>query len=344
MIEYILKTLFFRIGYDTIKRFLSTENSNLNDKMRNSVNCAIEKFKDKHKFNYGSVNDNFLASQSNFDKFIESIDFDTPKLTSDRINRNGFGDTPNVPLDALEDFFNLLKEEIKKDGELHILISIKDLKENFNDLVENYASKTLLNTETIIEKLEAFKTFQERVEKFIVNPELKGISKDYLEGNDIRVGTVEPITDEEVIIKMGEQIITKVNELIEKNELEAALKILEGLISASDFNNINAELRINILATKGAVFIRSLDKENAGKIFEELQKFNISNKRKWNYIFKYGTICSSDQLITEALEELKKLGVSKDELTIKKTSYYLARGKTDDIIALLEEGGVEEND
>ena len=76
MIEYIIKSLLTKIGYDSVKKLISTEDAPLNDKMRNAINNAIEKFRIKYENQYGAVSDNFLASQSNFDKFIESIDFD----------------------------------------------------------------------------------------------------------------------------------------------------------------------------------------------------------------------------------------------------------------------------
>lgn len=201
--------------------------------------------------------------------------------------------------------------------------------------------KTFNNTTEIKAEVTEVKTL---LQNFIEKQDRIGIDKELNQRRNLSVDTVEPITDEEVIIKMGEQIITRVNELIDKNELESALSILDGLINSTDFNKLNEDLRIGILVTKGSVFIKLLDVDKAKEIFNELGKVKTNNRHKWNYIFKFGTITSDEQIVNKALDELNKLGLSDDEIKIKQSSYFLAIGKTDDIISLLEEDGGEGND
>jgi len=158
------------------------------------------------------------------------------------------------------------------------------------------------------------------------------------------INTVDPLLDDEVIIKMGEQLITKINELIENNELESAESILSGVTSASNFNNLNDDLRVGILSTKGSIFIKLFDKPKAKEIYEELGKISCNNKRKWNYFFKYGIIMANKELVDQALGELETLGLSTEEIMIKKSSYFLSRGEVDEVIQILEEDKKEPND
>ena len=208
--------------------------------------------------------------------------------------------------------------------------------------------QTLSNTETIINKIDnqelAIKKMTDLIEKVFDKPELAAIRKEIIEGKEIGIDAIEPITDDEVIIKMGEQVISKVNELIEKNEFNAALSILDGLVSSSNFNDLNEDLRIGVLATKGLVYIKLFDREKARGIFDDLEKFKTNNKRKWNYAFKFGIIINDEFIVNKALVELEKLGLSEDELTVKKSSYLLALGKTNEIISLLADDIGEVND
>jgi|SRR3989304_7701702 len=211
--------------------------------------------------------------------------------------------------------------------------------------------ETFDNTITIINKVDAHSTELKDVKamvasltEMIAKQGSIGTSKTFTEGSDMGINTVDPLLDDEVIIKMGEQLITKINELIENNELESAESILSGVTSASNFNNLNDDLRVGILSTKGSIFIKLFDKPKAKEIYEELGKISCNNKRKWNYFFKYGIIMANKELVDQALGELETLGLSTEEIMIKKSSYFLSRGEVDEVIQILEEDKKEPND
>lgn len=196
-----------------------------------------------------------------------------------------------------------------------------------------YSEKTLVNSEIIKNEQKKQSEQLDDIQKMMRSLNSK-LGEDTTSLEVIRSNINEQY-DDEVLVKIGEQVIPRVNELIEQNEFNLAHSILDGIISTKGFNELPDELRIGILATKGNIYIKQLDKQNAKPIYHQLNNIVLENKRKWNFIFSYGTLLGSEDLVEEALEKLKRLGLSDKEIKIKKSTFLLASGKAEDIIKLL---------
>ncbi|MFZ1517696.1 MAG: hypothetical protein WAU11_02920 [Ignavibacteriaceae bacterium] len=154
MLEKILLSILSKLGFELVKKLFSNQDPSLNDKMRKAINNSIEKFKEKYSTStYGDVNNNFLASQQNFDKFLESIDYDMPSLSKSDLNPTSFDGTSSVPEEVVEDFITIINQEIKNYPELHILKAEKAILEELKEV------KSLLQREPINPKFVNHKTY-----------------------------------------------------------------------------------------------------------------------------------------------------------------------------------------
>lgn len=135
MLEKILYSILSKLGFEIVKKLFSNQNPSLNDKMRKAIYNSIEKFKGKYSTStYGDINNNFLASQQNFDKFLESIEYDKPSLSIIDLNPTSFNGTASVPEEVVEDFITIFNQEIKNFPELHILKAEKVILEEIREV------------------------------------------------------------------------------------------------------------------------------------------------------------------------------------------------------------------
>jgi hypothetical protein len=288
-------------------------------KMRMVINSAVSIFSEKFGDKYGQIDDNFLSRQDNFEILLDQLRVDKDFITKEKILNDNAATLRDAPSEAVEKFIELLYEEISRDPELNLLFTIK---EGTQETI-----KTIKESEKNI--IDALKQLIEK------KSELESLTN--YEGKALGRTNTTFINTDDIILKMEEEVLKKIDALIEKNDLIPALKVVDDFTSTRDFDKMNDEFKTNILSAKGRIHIKFANKDDAHLILEGLEKINFSNHRRWNFLFNYSLLTSDEVLAQKSIDELIKLGLTNSEATIKLSTFELSRGNLDKVIEMLEE-------
>lgn len=251
-------------------------------------------------------------------------------------------------------------QDTERDGKLKSVLfennkELSRVVERFKILLVNNGGQEILtlfsinifeNTEIIKDDTREIKEVVKKIEQMLKQSSNQGNqSVRTLVDNNLSIVNSDQdlIKDDEIILKLGEELISKINDLIENNELDSALEILNGLINMKDFQTLDAKIRCSILSSKGRVFIKRFDKNEASLIKDKLEMIDIDTKSKWNFIFRFGVFTQNESLVNNSLDKLQELGVEQKEINIKRSSYYVAVGNYDMVKSILEEENQDEH-
>lgn len=211
------------------------------------------------------------------------------------------------------------------------------------EILALFSINTFENTEIIKYDVRELKEVVKQMQETLLNQGNQ--STKTLVDNDFNIANSDQdlIKDDEIIFKLGEELISKVDDLIENNELDSVLEILNGLINMKNFKTLDAKMRCGILSSKGRVFIKRFDKNEASLIKDQLEMINIDTKSKWNFIFRYAVFTQNESLVNDSLDKLQELGIEQEEIAVKKTSYYIAVGNYEMVKSILEEENQNEH-
>jgi hypothetical protein len=335
IISLILKPFLIKEGAAFLKDVFLEKDSKLAIKMRAAIVAAIDKFHKKYHDQFGELNNNFLASEQNFQSFLKQINTTNPLFEPDDILDLSLNEKVVVPKEIVIEFQDILLGEICKDTDLNILFTIKNSGRSIISKIDNDTEKIL--TAITSKTNESNEKTLDLIKKLFQQMEDRGsITINKISDQTSLIQETIPINDE-IIVKMGEEILVKIDSLVNQNEFEPASKIIEGIIATINFEKMGEEFRNNLFATSGIIYVKSGDRNNAELILEQLNKINFSNKRRWNYVFQYATLVQDRLLANKALDELVKFGLTNEERIVKQSTLDLVIGDLDAIINSLGE-------
>jgi tetratricopeptide (TPR) repeat protein len=193
----------------------------------------------------------------------------------------------NMNTIQLQSKFNLIKAELKKDkievekwDKIQISRILKEYPKIVNDFFgkewvrlfngveiiserpQNTELREEQNNEMLAKMDEMHRTMQEMAE-MQKNQTTKIISHD---GAQLQSSE----STEDLIIKMGNNIILEIDELLKANDFESALRILDSVINTELFINLKEEFKAKVLFKKSEVFNKTNDFSNSSKILENI--------------------------------------------------------------------------
>jgi hypothetical protein len=221
------------------------------------------------------------------------------------------------------DYIMLLEEK-----NFYGLNEFKAIIVNQNKKLENI-DKTTIETKESIEQLNRnLNELPESIVSKIIEQINPSIRKDQVISQDVE-------KSDDLLIKLGNQLVENVSTMIKNNELENAKTILESLINSKGFESLNDELKVDLLSIGLEVLIKLDEKNNVEKKLNDLMKVPISSNRKTNVYFFYASVYRDEKLFDLALDEAKKIKMSKDKIQLKKAQYILGSGNFDAVIEII---------
>ena len=126
----ILASLFAGMALEIVKglaaKVFGKSGDELVTRIHDAMDRAAEEFFREYDESFGIPRNSFLAREDNWVIAISSLRYDTPKLSADQLNPEGFENARPADKEALERFIDFVQQEFQSDFFLNIMLGIKE--------------------------------------------------------------------------------------------------------------------------------------------------------------------------------------------------------------------------
>ncbi|NIU00179.1 MAG: hypothetical protein GWN01_04330, partial [Nitrosopumilaceae archaeon] len=89
--------------------------------------------------------------------------------------------------------------------------------------------------------------------------------------------------------------------MLDSGELNAASKIIYGIVEAQNFEALDVEQKVDLLAIKGDILVKKGKKADARKVADKLLKYDVQTKRKADFLHFYSAVYQNKKIFDIAL-------------------------------------------
>lgn len=281
--------------------------------------------KRKVKENYSRAFMNLLPNGSKLEKFVFGlVDARRAQAIDDTLNMlvEELGDLRMSKLKLSTDF-DLAKAELDslindknafEDKYISMLDEVGYLNTEIKSELDEQKRIALDTNKEVKDSASRMRQMEKKLDAFLDTHRWRPDAKLPGSSDFVLTSEAKTLSKEDLLVKLGDELINNVSSMIEEGELNAAYKIIEGIVEAENFETLDVQQKIDLISMKGDILVKKGEKKNAKEVCDKLLEYGEHTKRKVDLLHYYSSVFHDKQLFNLAISVYQEMGLSKTEM------------------------------